>query len=84
MRATLVAEKGLMMLAHQKEILCAVLETIRAHYADDVSILFIYGSCVNGTANAQSDLDMIFVPKTEKGWQLAKTFLYQGTGNDLW
>lgn len=70
--------------ANHEELLDAILEAIRTGYAQDVSILMIYGSHVNGTANEKSDLDMIYVPKTQRGWQLARTFLLNGSGNDLW
>ncbi|MBW8351066.1 hypothetical protein K0H71_16695 [Bacillus sp. IITD106] len=60
------------------------MDVIKIKYPNDISILFIYGSVVNGTANENSDLDMIFVPKTERGWNLATTFILNGSGNDLW
>lgn len=66
------------------QILDAVLETIRTHYAEDIALFFIYGSTVNGTAHDKSDLDMIAVPKTDRGWNIAKTFLLDGVGYDLW
>ncbi|MGI5899754.1 MAG: hypothetical protein ACOX8S_07515 [Christensenellales bacterium] len=69
---------------HHQELLDAILQVIKTDYADDISIMFIYGSCVNGTANDKSDLDMIFVPKTEKGRNFSKTFIWKGCGNDLW
>jgi predicted nucleotidyltransferase len=69
---------------HHQELLDTILQVIKTDYADDISIMFIYGSCVNGTANDKSDLDMIFIPNTEKGWKLAKTFIYNDCGNDLW
>ncbi|MBS4201783.1 nucleotidyltransferase domain-containing protein [Bacillus sp. FJAT-49732] len=69
---------------HHNELLESIMDVIKAKYSNDVSILFIYGSVVNGTANENSDLDMIFVPKTERGWNLASTFILNGTGNDLW
>ena len=72
------------MKTHHQELLDIVLQVIKTNYANDISIMFIYGSCVNGTANDKSDLDMIFVPKTEKGRKLAKTFICQDCGNDLW
>lgn len=69
---------------HHQELLDTILQVIKTNYAADINIMFIYGSCVNGTANDKSDLDMIFIPNTEKGWKLAKTFIYNDCGNDLW
>lgn len=72
------------MRTHHEELLNAVLDVIKADYSQDVSIMFIYGSYVNGTANEKSDLDMIYVPKTERGRKLVRTFMLAGSGNDLW
>jgi len=72
------------MKAHHQALLDTILKVIKTDYTDDISILFLYGSCVTGTANDKSDLDMIFVPKTEKGWKFAKTFIWKDCGNDLW
>lgn len=69
---------------HHQELLDVILEVIKAKYSEDISIMIIYGSCINGTSNEKSDLDMIFVPKTEKGWKLAKTFILKDCGIDLW
>ncbi|MBS4196730.1 nucleotidyltransferase domain-containing protein [Lederbergia citri] len=69
---------------HHNELLESIIDVIKTKYPNDISILFIYGSVVNGTANENSDLDMIFVPKTERGWNLATTFILNGSGNDLW
>ncbi|MCJ8008620.1 nucleotidyltransferase domain-containing protein [Lederbergia wuyishanensis] len=69
---------------HHSELLESIMDVIKTKYSNDISLLFIYGSVVNGTANENSDLDMIFVPKTERGWNLATTFILKGSGNDLW
>ncbi|MCL2046937.1 MAG: nucleotidyltransferase domain-containing protein [Oscillospiraceae bacterium] len=72
------------MLMKHKELLDTLLETIKAKYADEISIMIIYGSCVNGTFHEKSDLDMIYIPKTDKGWKLARTFILDGIGYDVW
>lgn len=72
------------MLKKHQDLLNMLLSVIKEQYADDISVLLIYGSCVNGTSHEISDLDMIFVPKTERGRNLAKTFILNGVGYDLW
>lgn len=72
------------MLEHQKKILNAVQEAIRERYTDDIALMLIYGSAVNGTADERSDLDIFYIPKTEKGYRLAKTFILDGIGYDIW
>lgn len=50
---------------------------------DDVDLLLLYGSYLTGDAGPRSDVDLCFVPATERGWQVAETFIYQRVGYDL-
>ncbi|MBQ2727348.1 MAG: nucleotidyltransferase domain-containing protein [Clostridia bacterium] len=73
-----------MLTDRHRKILDAILGTIHEKYADDVAVLIVYGSAVNGTADEYSDLDMLYIPKTFKGRNLAKTFIMDGIGYDIW
>lgn len=68
---------------HQ-DLLDMLLDIVKTKYANDISIMMIYGSCANGTSNETSDLDMIFIPKTKRGRHFSKTFILEGIGYDLW
>jgi predicted nucleotidyltransferase len=46
--------------------------------------MLIYGSFVNGSATDKSDLDLIYVPRTERGNTLGRTFILDGIGFDIW
>lgn len=59
-------------------------KTVRNHYAGKVALVCLYGSHINGTANEHSDVDCYFVPKTEEGMALARTFLLEGVGYDIY
>ena len=72
------------MSTHHQDLLNAVLDVIQQHFAHDIAIMIVYGSFVDGTLTPSSDLDMLFIPKTPHGEQLACTFILNGTGNDLW
>lgn len=52
-------------------------------YANDISLVLIYGSYINGTANHKSDVDCYYIPKTERGYQFASTFIIDGVGYDI-
>ena len=52
-------------------------------YRDEVDLLLLYGSYLTRDAGPRSDVDLCFVPATERGWQVAETFIYQGVGYDL-
>lgn len=58
-------------------------ETVTNEYADDISIVALYGSYINGTANPKSDIDCYFIPKTERAYQFATDFILCGIGYDI-
>lgn len=71
----------------RKEINDKVVEWItnkvKTEYADDISLVLIYGSYINGTANSKSDVDCYYIPKTERGYNLEIGFIIDGVGYDL-
>ncbi|MDE6220190.1 MAG: nucleotidyltransferase domain-containing protein [Lachnospiraceae bacterium] len=60
-----------------------ILNKVRTEYANDVSLVLIYGSYVNGTANSKSDVDCYYIPKSENGYNLAVDFIIEGVGYDI-
>lgn len=52
-------------------------------FKDDISLVLIYGSYVNGTANSKSDVDCYFIPKTDRGYGFCNTFILNGIGYDI-
>lgn len=64
-------------------ILEIFLQRVRRYYADDVALVFTYGSTVTGGANEKSNLDMAFIPRTKRGHELAMTFILDGVGYDF-
>lgn len=52
-------------------------------YPEDVSLVLLYGSFVNGTANSRSDVDCYFIPKTGRGREFAADFIIGGVGYDI-
>ncbi len=60
-----------------------IAEKAEREYAEDISLVLIYGSYVNGTANSRSDVDCCFIPKTERGYEMAAGFILEGVGYDI-
>lgn len=60
-----------------------ILNKVKTQYANDVSLVLIYGSYINGTANSKSDVDCYYIPKTEHGYDLAVDFMIEGVGYDI-
>lgn len=66
------------------QIVSILVEKIKADYAGDVAIMSVYGSFVRNATHEKSDIDFYFIPKTEKGFSLARTFIVDGIGFDFW
>ena len=58
-------------------------EKVKKEYADDISLVLLYGSYINGTANPRSDIDCYYIPRTERGYRFAGTFIIDGIGYDI-
>lgn len=60
-----------------------IVKRAEKEYADDIAMVLAYGSFINGTANAKSDVDCYFIPKTERGYQFSVDFILNGVGYDI-
>lgn len=61
-----------------------IVNKVKTEYADDISLVLLYGSYVNGTANSKSDVDCYFIPKSDRGYHLAVDFIIEGVGYDIY
>lgn len=60
-----------------------VIEKINHEFQKDIDLLLCYGSYINGTANDKSDVDMYFIPRNNRGYELGETFILNGIGYDI-
>jgi len=60
------------------------IEKIRRDYQDDISLVVVMGSYIYNDTHDKSDLDIYFVPKTERGYNLGFTFILDEIGFDMW
>lgn len=68
---------------HSQKLQDWVIHKIKTEYADDVDLLIaVTGQSVNGDDHGE-EFDY-FIPATEKGCQLAETFIIDGIGHDLY
>ena len=72
-----------MSITTNEKIIDWIVKRAEKEYAEDISMLLAYGSFINGTANAKSDVDCYFIPKTERGYQFAVDFILNGIGYDI-
>lgn len=66
-----------------EKIIDWVVNKIKDAYPEDIAMLLVYGSYVNSTSNALSDVDFYFIPKTDRGLKMSQTFIIGGIGYDL-
>jgi predicted SnoaL-like aldol condensation-catalyzing enzyme len=66
------------------EIADCLIEKIKKDYDGDVSLVHVHGSYFYNDTHSLSDLDIYFVPKTERGYKLGQTFILNGIGCDFW
>jgi len=61
-----------------------LIEKIKTDYKDDIALVVMMGSHLYNDTHAMSDLDMYFIPKTERGYALGFVFIIDGIGFDFW
>lgn len=66
------------------EIAESLINKIKKDYDGDVSLVHVHGSYFYNDIHNLSDLDLYFVPKTERGYNLGQTFILNGIGCDYW
>ena len=64
-------------------MLDAFVENIKKNYADDIGMVIVYGSYVTQTMHELSDIDVMFVGKTDRAYEMQKQFIYEGIGYDF-
>lgn len=65
-------------------MLDALVETIAKCYADSVALAIVYGSYVTGQVGPKSDVDVVFIGKDERAFEMQRTFIFEGVGYDFW
>jgi hypothetical protein len=64
-------------------ILQWAVDRVRTQYAQDVSLLVVYGSHLTGDETPFSDVDFYLVPKTDRANEVCRTFIIERIGYDL-
>ena len=66
------------------EIAESLINKIKKDYDGDISLVHIHGSYFYNDTHNLSDIDLYFVPKTKRGYNLGQTFILNGIGCDYW
>jgi hypothetical protein len=69
---------------HAHLIIEQLLAVVKDQYLADIDLVLIYGSMVTNQQHRLSDLDILFVPHTDRGYQMMRTFILDNIGYDFW
>lgn len=69
---------------NMQPVLDVIIQKIKKDYRDDVAIVVVMGSHLYQETHPKSDLDMYYIPKTNRGYELGCVFIMDGIGFDLW
>lgn len=61
-----------------------LVKKIQNDYKEDISLVVMMGSHLYNDTHEKSDVDLYFVPKTKRGYELAMVFIMDGVGFDFW
>lgn len=67
-----------------KKIIDMVIERAKRDFPDDIAIIGLSGSFSTGDFHEKSDLDLIIINNTERGWGIADCFILGDVGYDIY
>jgi hypothetical protein len=71
---------------HEKnqQIIDMVIERAKRDFPDDIALIGLTGSFATGDFHEKSDLDLIIVNQTDRGWGMSSCFIFDGVGYDIY
>lgn len=72
------------LLAKNQKIIDMVIERAKRDFPDDISLIGLTGSFGTGDFHERSDLDLIIVNETERGWKICRCFILGDVGYDVY
>ncbi|HEY5561344.1 MAG TPA: nucleotidyltransferase domain-containing protein [Clostridiaceae bacterium] len=61
-----------------------VIERSKRDFSDDIAIIGLTGSFSTGDFHEKSDLDLIIINNTDRGWDISSTFILDDVGYDIY
>ena len=72
------------LLAKNQKIIDMVIERIKRDYSKDIAIVGLSGSFSSNDFYEKSDLDLIIINNTDKGWEIMTCFILDDIGYDIY
>ncbi|MDR2933105.1 MAG: nucleotidyltransferase domain-containing protein [Oscillospiraceae bacterium] len=77
-------EKRIQLLDKNNKIIDMVIEKAKNYFPDDIALIGLTGSFSTGDYHEKSDLDLIIVNTTPRGWEIAYCFIFDDVGYDIY
>lgn len=77
-------EKKKLLLDKNKKIINMVIEKAKTQFQEDIGLIGLTGSFSTEDFHEKSDLDLIIVNVTPRGWDIAYGFIYDDVGYDIY
>ena len=72
------------LLDKNKNLIDMVIERARRDFPDDIAIIGLSGSFSTDDFHEKSDLDLIIINNTERGWEISTCFILEDVGYDIY
>ncbi|WP_339274013.1 nucleotidyltransferase domain-containing protein [Paenibacillus sp. FSL W8-0426] len=72
------------LLAKNELLINMVIERAKRDFLDDIAIIGLTGSFSTGDFHEKSDLDLIIINHTERGWEISDCFILDDVGYDIY
>jgi hypothetical protein len=73
-----------MLIKKNQKLIDMVIERAKRDFPDDIALIGLTGSFSTGDFHEKSDLDLIIVNETERGWGIAAGFILDDVGYDIY
>lgn len=70
--------------AKNDKLINMVVERIKRDFTDDIAIVGLYGSFATNDFYEKSDLDLVIINNTDKGWEISRSFILGDVGYDIY
>ena len=67
-----------------KKLIDMVIERAKRDFPQDIALIGLTGSFSTGDYHEKSDLDLIIVNNTDRGWQIGSCFILEDVGYDIY
>ena len=66
------------------KLISMVIERAKRDFPEDIALIGLTGSFSTGDFHEKSDLDLIIVNNTDRGWEISSCFIYDDVGYDIY